>query len=860
MDAKSGARGRASTPSERPRPRSRPSALQQFLRELSGSCRSALAREKPATPGRSHIATHASLLQRLLLALFLLLPGLGVYAADYLSHTQTPHGLAIKTNEGALTLTFHQPGAIEAFYQPDGYRQLPSFSIAAEPKPVVATLTETPAELVYQSAELSAHIRKSPLQISYYRGDELLIAEEKGAYANEIARGFRFKLSADEKLMGGGERVLGMDRRGHKLPLYNKASYGYTTQAEQMYFSLPAVMSSKKYILLFDNSATGSVDLGKTEADILEFRAVAGRTSYLVFSGADYPAVIQNYVRVTGTQPLPPRWAFGNYASRFGYRSEAEVRDTVDRFIAEDIPLDAVVIDLYWFGPDIKGHMGRLDWDRNTFPTPEKMTADLSAKGVNTILVTEPFILTTSARWQEAVDRGVLAMDFAGRPKTFDFYFGNTGLVDVFKPEAADWFWSIYAGLMQQGVAGWWGDLGEPEVHPDDAVHALGTADEIHNAYGHQWAKLVYEHHVRDYPERRPFIMMRAGAPGSQRFGMIPWTGDVDRSWGGLKPQVELALQMGLLGMAYTHSDLGGFAGGKHFDRELYLRWLQYGVFQPVYRPHAQDHIASEPVFHDRKTREIARAAIKLRYRLLPYLYTLAYENSTTGMPLMRPLFFADDRLIDRSDAYFWGDAFLVAPVVAKGVKRVAIDLPAGQWFDFWSDQPYSGDQRVRVPVSLQTIPVLVKAGAFVPMIKDIHNTGEYSTQALELHYYADDSVASASGQLYDDDGASRQALENGQYELLKFAARQQSGTLDIDLVRSGGDYRGKPQSRQIELSVHHWTQAPTAVSVGGQALVLASSRAEWEAGTGAAWYDAKAHHLKLRFDWQAAALAVAVR
>ena len=239
------------------------------------------------------------------------------------------------------------------------------------------------------------------------------------------------------------------------------------------------------------------------------------------------------------------------------------------------------------------------------------------------------------------MDNAVLAKTPTGQPRRFDFYFGNTGLVDVFDENAQQWFWEPYEMLFEQGVAATWGDLGEPEVHPGDALHWLSdseiqaTGDEIHNVYGHIWAKMVYENQVRQYPDMRPLILMRSGFAGSQRYGMGPWTGDVSRSWGGLKPQIELSLQMSMFGLAYNHSDLGGFAGGEKFDKELYIRWLQYGVFQPVYRPHAQEHIAAEPVFHDRETRDIVRDYIKLRYRLLPYNYTLAYDNSTTGMPLM---------------------------------------------------------------------------------------------------------------------------------------------------------------------------------------------------------------------------------
>jgi oligosaccharide 4-alpha-D-glucosyltransferase len=183
---------------------------------------------------------------------------------------------------------------------------------------------------------------------------------------------------------------------------------------------------------------------------------------------------------------------------------------------------------------------------------------------------------------------------------------------------------------------------------------------------------------------------------------------------------------MSLLGMAYTHSDLGGFAGGEKFDQEMYIRWLQYGVFQPVYRPHAQDNIAPEPIFHDQQTKDILREFVKLRYQLLPYNYTLAYQNSTTGMPLMRPMFFEDERnieLIDNASSYFWGDAFLVTPIVNAGVKSVTVDLPQGVWFDYWSNKKYQGEQTIELATSLTTLPVLVRAGAFIPMVDSIQST-----------------------------------------------------------------------------------------------------------------------------------------
>ncbi|WP_308365613.1 MULTISPECIES: TIM-barrel domain-containing protein [unclassified Microbulbifer] len=774
-------------------------------------------------------------------------------AREYRKHSQSNTSLTIYTNVGSVTLTPLSDAAMEVHYRRDGLKQLPSFAIDSSQKHTAAAeLIEGEEKLAYSLPGITALIHKSPFRIEYLRGSEPLIGEEIGFFANETMRGFRFALSPGEKLLGGGERILGMDRRGQRFPLYNKAHYGYTTESDQMYFSLPAVMSSNKYILLFDNSATGNLDLGASEKDVLQFEAVGGRTAYVIVAGRSYPRLIENYVDVTGRQPLPPRWALGNFASRFGYHTEAEVRETVDKFAGEDFPLDAVVLDLYWFGADVEGHMGNLAWDRSAFPDPEKMMADLKQRGINTILVTEPFILSSSERWEEAVANNALAKNLAGAPKRFDFFFGNTGLVDVFSEDGRDWFWNIYDGLLQQGVAGWWGDLGEPEVHPSDTVHAIGMADEVHNAYDHRWAQLLHEKQTAQYPQRRPFIMMRSGFAGSQRYGMIPWTGDVSRSWGGLQPQVELSLSMSLLGFGYTHSDLGGFAGGEKFDRELYIRWLQYGVFQPVYRPHAQEKIAPEPVFHDRKTRNILREYVKLRYRLLPYNYTLAFENSRSGLPLMRPLFFeneGDTDLIDYKDAYLWGSDFLVAPVTEAGVDEVTVKLPGGVWFDYWSDQQYSGDS-AQVKVDLETIPVLVRAGAFIPTIGDIATTRDYSSRQLTLDYYAHESVAQSDGTIYEDDGETAGAFERGEFEKLLFSAAQDETGIDFRFELSGDGYKGMPEVRDITLKIHNWNRSPSAVKAAGQAIELHQREKDFSRADRGAWYDKRNQQLLVKFTW----------
>lgn len=791
-----------------------------------------------------------------LILLCLLFFGSLLQAAEYQNHRFEGNVLIISTDQGQVSLSARSAHAFEVFYQPNNTKQLPSFALDDDSEIIELAVKSNLTTVQASTGNLTAVIDKSPVKIRYYQAEKLLLEEEVGLFLQDTQRGFRFKLQPDEKLIGGGQRVLGMDRRGQRFPLYNKAHYGYTTESNQMYFGLSAVLSNRNYALIFDNSASGYMDLGHTESDIMQFEAVAGRTAYVVIAGENSPDVVKNFAAITGKQPLPPRWALGNFASRFGYKTEQQTRETVQGFIDQDFPLDAVVLDLYWFGNDIKGFMGNLDWDKNAFPQPQKMMADFKSNGVKTILITEPFILSSSDKWQQAVDNQVLAKNHAGAPRRFDFYFGNTGLIDVFDRQASNWFTRIYSDLFEQGVAGWWGDLGEPEVHPGDSIHNFNglqvTGDEIHNAYGHMWAKRVYDNQLIIAPEQRPFIMMRSGFVGSQRYGMIPWTGDVSRSWDGLKPQVELSLQMSLLGFGYTHSDLGGFAGGETFDQELYIRWLQYGVFQPVFRPHAQDNIAPEPIFHDKQTKDILREYVKLRYSMLPYNYSLAYEYSLTGMPLMRPVFFEDlsnPKLIDIADSYFWGDAFLVKPITEPNLAVVSMDLPQGVWFDYWTDKKYLGNQTVELNNHLEKLPVMVRGGAFIPMVEPVQSTDFYTTQNLMLHYYADSSVKFSTGVMYDDDGVDPNAIKNKHYEKLTFDSQQDKTQITFSLKRQG-QYPTMPTTRGLTMMVHNWKQKPKVILVNHKAVELVDDIQSFSDSSQVGYWDQKSKILKLKFNW----------
>ena len=755
----------------------------------------------------------------------------------YLSHSWKNNILEVKTSDGSYLIKPYSDKIVETSFIPkveasDSESAKQSFNstshaVVKTAEKGWASFTKTDNSLTLLTKGITVVINKSPFKITYSNLGKVLLSEKMGyAKVNDSTGTLSFNLDNSEALYGGGARALGMNRRGNRLQLYNRAHYGYETKAELMNFCIPLVMSSKLYAVHFDNAAIGYLDLDSKKDNTLTYETISGRKTYQVIVGDSWTDLVSNYTDLTGKQPLLPRWALGNFSSRFGYHNQDEVENIIKKFEQNQIPVDAIILDLYWFGKTIKGTMGNLEWDKDNFPNPDKMISDLNAKGVKTILITEPFILTTSSKWKEAVDKKVLVNDnpeaSGGKPATWDFYFGNTSVVDIFKPEGAAWFWNVYKRLINQGVGGMWGDLGEPEVFPSKVITAGGKADEVHNIYGHNWAKLIADGYKKDFPTQRPFILMRAGYSGSQRFGMVPWSGDVSRSWGGLQSQMEIALQMGMQGLGYMHSDLGGFAGD-YFDNELYLRWLQYGVFNPIFRPHAQEDVASEVARKDITTMAKAKKSVELRYQLLPYNYTLSFDNNQKGTPLMRPLFFEEpnnNTLTTVAGSYFWGNDFLITPITKAGVTSTEIYFPkSNNWFDFYTNEKHLAGTTETVKVNEDYIPTFVRGGSFIPMIDTIQNTSSYSLDNFNLHYYFDESVAHSTGMLYNDDGMTPNAFEKEQYEAVHFSSNTSAKSLIIKIATvSGRNYTSK--NKNVSVFIHKISNKAKRIFVNGQEQV----------------------------------------
>ncbi|WP_299158481.1 TIM-barrel domain-containing protein [uncultured Tenacibaculum sp.] len=739
--------------------------------------------------------------------------------------------LHLKVSDGSYSIKFLNSKIAETTFTPKNQKTTQKASHAVVLKETYADVDfkEDKQKIKFKTNDVSVIIKKKPFNVSYwYKGKEL-VSEKNGYQRNDNFETLQFNLKPSEVLYGGGSRALGMNRRGNRLQLYNKAHYGYEEKSKLMNFTMPLVYSSNLYAIHFDNAPIGYLDLDSKQNNTLTYETISGRKTYQVIAGNSWLDLIDNYTNLTGKQPMLPRWALGNFSSRFGYHSQKETENTIAKFKSEKIPVDAVILDLYWFGKDIQGTMGNLEVYKDSFPDMKKMVSNFRKKGVKTVLITEPFILSTSKKWKEAVAKNVLAKDSIGKPATYDFYFGNTGIVDIYSKQGKEWFWNIYKDIKDLGVQGFWGDLGEPEVHPTWVQHATGSADEVHNIYGHDWARLIFEGYQEEFPNERPFILMRAGYSGSQRFGMVPWSGDVNRTWGGLQSQPEIALQMAMQGLGYMHSDLGGFAGANLND-ELYTRWLQYGVFQPIYRPHAQEEVASEPVFREPKTKALAKKSIELRYQLLPYNYHLVYENNQYGKPLMRPLFFEEKenkKLFEKASTYLWGNDFLVTPIMKSNVTEQEVYFPKDNvWFDFYTDEKIAGGKTKNVQVKEASIPTYVRAGAFIPMTKIIQNTEAYNQDKIDVHYYHDASVEKSKRELYNDDGKTAKAFEKGKFELITFESQSDKKSLKIKLTSEKGNLYTSVE-KEINLIIHNVATKPSKVKAGREKVAI-----NWNAKT----------------------------
>jgi alpha-glucosidase (family GH31 glycosyl hydrolase) len=589
--------------------------------------------------------------------------------------------------------------------------------------------------------------------------------------------------------------------------MYNRQNYGYTEgdpRINQMNITVPLFVSSRGYGVLFDDYAAASLVMSNPITYSTENRAPI--SYYFIYGKGTIEGVTKEYTALTGRQSLPPFWALGYITSKYGYRTQAETLGVIDTLKTQGYPVDGVVLDLYWYGQETD--MGRLEWNKQQWPDHKQMLADLKKEGVNAVIISQPYINKIGAldNYNQLAANGLLTKDANGNINDVTTWVGEAGMFDVANPATRRWLSERYRTLTDEGVAGWWGDLGEPEVHPETIVHANGeTAREYHNVYGNVWSSIIYDLFRNEYPNTRLMTLMRGGTAGLQRYSVFPWSTDVSRSWGGLQPQVKIMLNSGLSGLGYMSHDVGGFAVDSLNAKkpELYVRWLQLGTFSPILRTHAQ--LYAEPYQYPEYA-PILLDLVKTRYRWLPYNYTLAYENATSGYPLVRPLNFestAADSLLDNvTDQYLWGNEVMVAPVIQEGARSRSVVIPSGTWIDY--NHPtvtYTGPKTITYDAPLDVLPLFVRNGAFIPQADyEMQNTGDYNPSLYTVLYYPRGEVSS-SYTLFEDDRTSTNSISTGNYALINFKGVANNSTITIT-ADVEGYYPGMPSERTITFTL----------------------------------------------------------
>jgi len=622
---------------------------------------------------------------------------------------------------------------------------------------------------------------------------------------------------------GAGERGYSFNLAGDTLVMYNKQNYGYTAgerRIRQMNITMPLFLSSNGYAVVFDDHAAAEMIMGNPIVYTSESRAPI--SYYFINSAGSLADVTRELSALTGRQPLPPLWALGYITSKYGYRTQQETLGVVDTLKRAGYPLDGIVLDLYWYGKE--QDMGRLAWDPIQWPDHRKMLADLKKKNVNTVIISQPYILRNGhglANYNELAAKGMLMKDSTGKPQEVKIWVGEGGMFDMSNPDTRAWLRERYRQLSQEGVGGWWGDLGEPEVHPESGVHANGmSAREYHNRYGNDWSSIIADLYREEFPDTRLMTMMRGGTTGLQRHNVFPWSTDVSRSWGGLQPQITIMLNSGLSGLGYMSHDVGGFAidPAAPYDPELYVRWLQLGLFSPILRTHAQ--ATAEP-YNYPEHQDIILPIIRERYAWIPYNYTLAYENSAMGQPLVRPLNFhtsGSAKYDDITDEYLWGRDVLVAPVLTQGAKNRKVIFPEGMWVDY--NNPvrfYQGGDTITYDAPLSVLPVFVRAGAFIPRADYMMgSTGDYRTDSYTVNYYP--YLGESAFTMYEDDMSSPDAIGKKEYSLITFRGNATIEGIDIN-VSAEGTYPAAPKTKSLKFNIHLIDGAPSDITVNGRKL-----------------------------------------
>lgn len=572
----------------------------------------------------------------------------------------------------------------------------------------------------------------------------------------------RSQLRSEEAIYGLGERAVPLNLRLARevteqkavtatpktFRMWNYDAAGkYDAGADPMYICIPIYLGLHQhgsYLVFYENSFDGYFSFADTATAQFE----GGALRYYVATGT--PAqLIERYTELTGRAPLPPRWALGYHQSHWGYETEDAVRATYQGFEEHDLPLSVIHLDI-----DVQMQFRAFTIDPYRFPNLGGFIQELQQHGVQFVTIINPGV--KFSRESNLFLEGCVLNAFCrlanGRLVVGPVWPGWCVFPDFTNPVVRQWWSRQYEYLLDVGVAGFWHDMNEPaafilwgdrSLPPRATQHFMegrgGNHLEAHNVYGLMQAQAAYQSLCHHRPQQRPFIVSRAGWAGLQRYAWT-WTGDIECTWTALRQTISTVLGLGLSGIPYSGPDIGGFQGNP--TAELYLRWFQMCSFVTFCRTHSANNVDDRtPWTYGEPTLSIIRQFLRLRYQLMPYFYTLAWETSQKGYPPVRPVFWAnptDSRLWSIDDQFLLGDGLLICPILQEGQQSRRVILPQGQWYHFWDDVVLETEAILEAP--LTQIPVLVKAGTILPMemggtfnLLD-HNSVEGKCLALHLY------------------------------------------------------------------------------------------------------------------------------
>jgi alpha-D-xyloside xylohydrolase len=605
-------------------------------------------------------------------------------------------------------------------------------------------------------------------------GTAELASDRRPSDAKFYVVGATFVSPDDEHYYGLGQNQEGfLDHRGHPVRCW--ADYEAPAAPS---FCVPFLVTNKGYGLLWDNPSKTTFEGGFNEQTRWKSE-VGDRVSFFVIAGASADEIYTGYRLLTGPTPMLPKAAYGYIQCKQRYSSQDEVLAVAKGYRDRHLPADVLVVDWFYYT-----NMGQMDLDPKYWPDPAAMNKQLHAMGFETMISVWPRFVPDDRYYAELRAKGWFIHLANGTPIDGLPYDRAGSDIDTTNPEAAKWYWkTIRDNILSKGFDSLWADETEPDLPPNGAYFHIGPGTQYFNVYPLFHTAALYDGFRRDEPGRRALILSRDAYLGAQRNGAFFWSSDIYPTWDTLKRQIPTGLDFTASGLAYWSNDTGGWqylpgehhpahpplldpsdaratVGGYDDYPELYTRWFEYATFEPIFRTHGS-RPANEVWSYGKQAEPILEKYLRLRYQLMPYIYSLGYRTWMTGAPYMRalPLDFPNDpKVADMRDEYMFGPAFLVAPVTEQGATSREVYLPAGSdWYNYWTAERVKGGQTITVQAAIDTIPLFVRAGSIIPLGAPVESTHETQAIAKILVYPG----ADADFTLFSDDGTTY-AYEKG--------------------------------------------------------------------------------------------------